>query len=47
MVRNQLIYLTARAILDTGDPSSLAASIEWVVANAGPAPPAGGSIIKK
>ena len=47
MVRNQLIYLTARAILDTGDQSSLAASIEWVVANAGPAPPAGGQIIKK
>ena len=47
MVRNQLIYLTAQSILDTGEPSSLSASIEWVVANAGPAPPVGGQIIKK
>jgi hypothetical protein len=43
---NQPAYLTVRSILD-GDPSSLAPSIEWVVANAGPVPPASGSIIKK
>jgi len=47
MVRNQAIYLTVQGILDTGETSSLSASIEWVVANAGPAPPAGGIIIKK
>jgi hypothetical protein len=47
MVKNQVIYLTAQSILDTGEQSSLAASIEWVVANAGPAPPASGSIIKR
>ena len=47
MVKNQVIYLTAQSILDTGDPSSLAASIEWVVSNTGPAPPADGQIIKK
>ncbi|HUV36056.1 MAG TPA: hypothetical protein VMX58_03860 [Patescibacteria group bacterium] len=47
MVENQVIYLTVQSILDTGDPSSLAASITWVVANTGPAPPAGGMIIKK
>jgi len=47
MVKNQVIYLTAQAILDTGDQSFLAASIEWVVSNAGPAPPVGGMIIKK
>ena len=47
MVRNQVIYLTAESILDTGEPSALSASIEWVVANAGPAPPVGGQIIKK
>ena len=47
MVKNQVIYLTAQAILDTGDVSSLGASIDWVVANAGPAPPAGGIIKKK
>ena len=47
MVRNQVIYLTARSLLDTGEQSSLSASIDWVVANAGPAPPAGGQIIKK
>ena len=44
---NQPAYLTAQSALDTGDPSSLAASIEWVVANAGPVPPVGGKIIKK
>ena len=47
MVKNQVIYLTAQAILDTGGQSSYAASIDWVVANAGPAPPAAGQIIKK
>jgi hypothetical protein len=47
MVKNQVIYLTAQSFLDTGEQSSLAASIEWVVANAGPAPPRGGQIIKK
>jgi len=40
-------YLTVQTVLDNGDPSSLAASIEWVVANAGPVPPVGGKIIKK
>jgi hypothetical protein len=44
---NQPAWLTVRSILDTGDPSSLADCIEWVVANAGPVPPAGGQIIKK
>ena len=44
---NQPAYLTAGSVLDNGDPSSLAASIEWVVANAGPVPPVGGKIIKK
>jgi len=47
MVGNQVIYLTVQCVLDTGDPSSLAASIAWVVANTGPAPPTGGMIIKK
>ena len=44
---NQPAYLTVRSELDTGAASSLAAGIEWVVANAGPAPPAAGIIIKK
>jgi hypothetical protein len=44
---NQPAYLTIRSILDNGDSSSLAPSIEWVVANAGPVPPASGKIIKK
>ena len=47
MVKNQVIYLTAQAILDTGGRSSYAASVDWVVANAGPTPPAAGQIIKK
>jgi len=44
---NQSVYLTVLGILDNGNPSPLAASIEWVVANTGPAPPVGGMIIKK
>jgi len=44
---NHPVYLTVQSILDNGDRSSLAVSIKWVVANAGPAPPSGGSIIKK
>jgi len=47
MVKNQVIYLTVQSILDTGEQSSLAASIEWVVSNAGPSPPVGGIIKKK
>ena len=41
MAKNQVVYLTVRAILDTGDPSSLAASMTWRAANVGPAPPGG------
>ena len=44
---NQPAWLTVRSILDNGDPSSLAAGIEWVVANAGPVAPAAGRIIKR
>jgi hypothetical protein len=47
MPANRPVYLTVQSVLDNGDPSSLAASIEWVVANTGPAPPAGGIIKKK
>jgi len=44
---NRPAYLTVQSVLDNGDPSSLSASIEWVVANAGPVPPVGGKIIRK
>jgi hypothetical protein len=47
MTKNQLVYLTVRAILDTGDQSSLAASLTWRVSNTGPVPPAKGRIVKK
>ena len=47
MVKNRNVYLTVRAILDTGDQSSLAASLNWRVSNAGPVPPARGRITKK
>ncbi len=47
MVKNQGIHLTVQSILDTGESSSLAASIEWVVSNTGPAPPAAGKIVNK
>ncbi len=44
---NQPAYLTVRSVLDTGEQSSLAASVQWVVANTGPTPPAGGTILKQ
>ena len=47
MSKNQVVYLTVRAILDTGDPSSLAPGLTWRVENAGPVPPAKGKIIRK
>jgi len=47
MVKNQVIYLTVQAILDTGDPSSFSASVSWRVSNAGPVPPGQGKLLKK
>lgn len=44
---NRPSYLTVQSILDNGDPSSLAVSIKWVVANTGPVAPTGGIIKKK
>jgi len=44
---NQPAYLTVQSVLENGDPSPLAASIEWVVANTGPVAPAEGKIIKQ
>jgi hypothetical protein len=47
MTKNQVVYFTARAILDTGEQSSLATSLTWRVENTGPNPPAKGKIVKK
>jgi hypothetical protein len=47
MTKNQVVYFTARAILDTGEQSSLATSLTWRVENTGPVPPAKGKIVKK
>jgi hypothetical protein len=47
MTKNQVVYFTARAILDTGEQSSLATSLTWRVDNPGPNPPAKGKIVKK
>ena len=47
MAKNQMTYLTARAILDNGEESLLAVPLPWVAANTGPKAPAGGSIKKK
>jgi len=44
---NQPAWLTVQCTLENGEASSLAAAIEWVVANTGPAAPAAGIIIKK
>ena len=47
MVKNRVVYLTVRAVLDTGEPSSLGASLAWRVENVGPFPPGRGMIYKK
>ncbi|MFA6146821.1 MAG: hypothetical protein WC899_01250 [bacterium] len=47
MAKNQEVYLTVQAVLDTNDPSSLSESVNWRVENAGPVPPARGKITKK
>ena len=47
MAKNQVVYVTLRAILDTGIQSSLAASVIWRVSNTGPVPPGQGRILKK
>jgi hypothetical protein len=47
MTKNQVVYLTVRTFLDTGEQSTLAASLTWRVENAGPVPPAKGRIVKK
>jgi hypothetical protein len=47
MTKNQVVYFTAQAILDTGEQSTLATSLAWRVENTGPNPPAKGKIIKK
>jgi hypothetical protein len=47
MAKNNEVYLTVRAVLDTGEQSSLAAGIPWRVSNEGPIPPERGKIYKK
>ncbi len=47
MAKNQVVYLTVRAVLDTGDQSSLSPGLTWRVENAGPLPPAKGKIVKR
>ncbi|RJP21769.1 MAG: hypothetical protein C4529_07010 [Deltaproteobacteria bacterium] len=48
MIDNERVYFTAVAVLsDTGDPSSPAAEVAWVVSNRGPSAPGRGSIKKK
>jgi len=47
MVKNRVVYLTVRAILDTGEPSFLAPGLTWRVENLGPVPPGQGKIHRK
>ena len=47
MVKNRVVYLTVQAILDTGEPSFLGASLTWRVENVGPVPPGQGKIYRK
>jgi hypothetical protein len=47
MVKNRVVHLAVRAILDTGEESPLSACLTWRAENTGPIPPAKGRIIKK
>lgn len=47
MMKNQVAYLTVKAILDNGDPSSPGAVLTWRVDNEGPVAPSGGKISKR
>lgn len=46
MTKNAVVHLAVRAILDTGDPSSLSPSLVWRVENVGPVPPVQGKIYR-
>ena len=47
MTKNQVAYLTVKAILDNGDQSSTGAVLTWRVENEGPVAPSGGKISKR
>jgi len=47
MMKNQVAYLTVKAILDNGDPSSPGAVLTWRVENEGPVAPSGGQISRR
>ncbi|MGE5190204.1 MAG: hypothetical protein ACM3NF_09120 [Gemmatimonadota bacterium] len=47
MKKNQRVYLTTKALLPSGEESSLAAAVSWKASNIGPVPPANGRIYKK
>jgi hypothetical protein len=47
MGQNQRVYLTARAILGTGQQSALADALSWVAINQGPVAPSNPSILKR
>ena len=47
MTPDQRIYFTTRVTTTFGEQSPLSYSVSWVVLNVGPAPPAGGTIIKR
>ncbi len=47
MTTNEKIYITLRAVLDTGVQSGLSESTPWRVSNKGPASPKRGKIVRK
>jgi hypothetical protein len=47
MLHNQRVYLTARAILGTGQHSSLSGGLTWVAINEGPVAPSNPAILKR
>jgi len=47
MVHNQRVYLTAKAILGTGQQSPLSEGLTWVAINEGPVAPSNPTIIKR
>jgi len=47
MAQNQRVYLTARAILGTGQQSALAGALSWVAINQGPVAPSNPTIMRR
>jgi hypothetical protein len=47
MTGGQRVYFAAKAVLDTGEESTLSSSLSWSVSNKGPGAPKNGRLSKR